>query len=160
LLSYSRVNTRGKDFTGVDMKSIVSKATSNLKLKLEETQAKIICNEMPDEINADEYQMIQLMQNLIENGIKFSKGIPEISISSSLDKGYNVFSVSDKGIGIEPQYHERIFRIFQRLHTRDEYKGMGVGLSICQRIVERHGGNIWVESTPGKGSTFFFTIPA
>jgi light-regulated signal transduction histidine kinase (bacteriophytochrome) len=109
---------------------------------------------------ADENQMVQVMQNLVENGIKFSPGKPRISITSGMiDSSEHVIRVSDNGIGIEPQYHERIFRIFQRLHVTADYKGTGIGLAICKRIIERHGGRIWVESTPREGSTFCCTIP-
>jgi PAS domain S-box-containing protein len=159
LLSFSRVKTTGKEFARVDMNSVVKKVMSNLRLKMEETSTRIVCGELP-EITADENQMIQMIQNLVENGIKFSKKGSEITISSELKDGFDIFSVKDQGIGIESQYYERIFRIFQRLHLKEEYEGMGIGLSICQRIVQRHGGNIWVESVPGKGSTFHFSIPA
>ncbi|HEX2976209.1 MAG TPA: PAS domain S-box protein [Bacteroidales bacterium] len=158
LLSYSRVGTRGKEFTWTDMNIVLSKVKANLIIKLQEMQAIVEWDELPG-IMADENQMVQLMQNLVENGIKFSKNKPEITISSRDEETCHVFSVKDKGIGIEPQYYERIFRIFQRLHGKNEYGGMGIGLSICQRIVERHGGKIWVESVPEKGSTFFFSIP-
>jgi PAS domain S-box-containing protein len=158
LLEYSRIGTRGKDFIEVDMNEVCAKVKANLRLKLDETQAIFNCDELPV-IMADENQMIQIMQNLVENGIKFSKGIPVITISAAKEDGYHVFSVKDNGIGIESQYYERIFKLFQRLHEKDEYVGMGIGLSICQLIVERHGGKIWVESVPGKGSVFFFTIP-
>lgn len=159
LLSYSRVGTKGKEFALTDMNVVLSKVKSNLLIKLEEMQAILKWDELPG-IMADENQMVQLMQNLVDNGIKFSKNIPVITISSRVEGGYHIFSVNDKGIGIEPQYYERIFRIFQRLHAKNEYGGMGIGLSICQRIVERHGGKIWVESVHEKGSTFYFSIPS
>jgi light-regulated signal transduction histidine kinase (bacteriophytochrome) len=108
---------------------------------------------------ADESQMIQLIQNLIENSIKFSHGIPEITISAGRNNDQHIFSVKDKGIGIEPQYFERIFRIFQRLHRSEEYEGTGIGLAICKRIVERHGGQIWIESAYNEGATFYFSLP-
>jgi light-regulated signal transduction histidine kinase (bacteriophytochrome) len=109
-------------------------------------------------IYADRNQMEQLLQNLILNSIKFSVGIPKIKVSSVEQSENFLFSVKDNGIGIDPQYFERIFQIFQRLLPREEYEGTGIGLSICKRIVERHGGKIWVESEPGKGATFWFTI--
>jgi light-regulated signal transduction histidine kinase (bacteriophytochrome) len=110
-------------------------------------------------IRGDASQMNQLFQNLILNSIKFSLKSPMIYISSKSIHDHYLISVKDNGIGIESQYFERIFQIFQRLHLRDQYEGTGIGLSICKRIVERHGGKIWVESEPGNGSTFFFTIP-
>jgi light-regulated signal transduction histidine kinase (bacteriophytochrome) len=108
---------------------------------------------------ADEHQMTQLIQNLIENGIKFVSHAPVISVSSKSDPNQDIISVKDNGIGIESQYFERIFLIFQRLHPKEEFSGTGIGLAICKRIVERHGGKIWVESQPGKGTTFSFSIP-
>lgn len=110
-------------------------------------------------IFADDNQMIQLVQNLIENAIKFSNDIPRITVSSKSESDYHTFYIRDEGIGIEPQYFEKIFMIFQRLHHKDSVEGTGIGLAICKRIVERHGGRIWVESDYGKGTCFFFTIP-
>lgn len=158
LLAYSRIQTKGKEFTGVDMKSVITKVRENLSLIIEESGAIVQCTELPV-IVADESQMIQLVQNLVENSIKFSKRNPEVYISYLSRDGMDVFSVLDKGIGIEPQYFDRIFRIFQRLHRSDQYEGTGIGLAICRRIAERHGGSIWVESVPGEGSTFFFSVP-
>ena len=110
-------------------------------------------------VNADEGQMMQLLQNLVENALKYCDGTPVIHISSEEDDNFYKFSVKDNGIGIEQQYLERIFQIFQRLHTKEKYEGTGIGLAVCKRIVERHNGEIWVESELGKGSTFYFTIP-
>jgi light-regulated signal transduction histidine kinase (bacteriophytochrome) len=103
--------------------------------------------------------MVQLIQNLVSNAIKFSRRRPEIHISCSSGPTFSTFAVADKGIGIDPQYSEKIFKIFQRLMPKNEYEGTGIGLSICKIIVEGHGGKIWVESEPGKGSTFWFTLP-
>lgn len=158
LLSYSRVDTRAEKLGRVNMDSVLVKVKENLKLLINETKAQVTSDKLPV-ITADESQMIQVLQNLIENGIKFRKGEPCIHISSRKRKGMYIFSVRDDGIGIEKQYFERIFRIFQKLHPHQEYKGTGIGLAICKRIVERHGGEMWVASESGKGSEFFFTIP-
>jgi two-component system, chemotaxis family, sensor kinase Cph1 len=159
LLAYSRVQTREHEFSSIDMKEVVKKVTDNLSLVISESKAEVYYDDLPVVI-ADENQIVQVMQNLIENGIKFSKGKPKIRISGSEYNNYeHLIKVADEGIGIEPQYHERIFRIFQRLHLASDYKGTGIGLAICKRIIERHGGRIWVESAPGKGSAFCFTLP-
>ncbi len=158
LLTYSRIQTRGKDFEKVDLNEVLDKVKENLSLMIEETKAVINSKNLPV-IFADESQMIQLIQNLIENGLKFRREAPDITISSILKNEDYIFSVKDKGIGIEPQYFERIFKIFQRLHRIEEYEGTGIGLAICRRIVERHGGRIWVESKYGSWTTFYFTIP-
>lgn len=158
LLAYSRVKTRGQEFSKVGMQDVIDKVKGNLRLKIQETHTTINHKDLP-EVFADRNQMIQLFQNLIENSIKFNRKSPVISISAQVNDENIVFSVSDNGIGIEQQYSDRIFRIFQRLHARNEYEGMGVGLSICQRIVERHGGRIWIERGSSEGVTFSFTIP-
>jgi light-regulated signal transduction histidine kinase (bacteriophytochrome) len=157
LLAYSRIQTKGKEFTEVDINNVLEEILRNLSLQIEKVNAVISLSDMPV-IYADKSQMIQLFQNLISNSIKFSKGIPKIKVSSIEHDDYYLFSVKDEGIGIDPQYFERIFQIFQRLLPREEYEGTGIGLSICKRIVERHGGKIWVKSKPEKGSTFWFTI--
>jgi len=158
LLTYSRLSSRGKEFSRVDMNSIKDSVIDNLKLIIKERMAEIVSDELPV-VFADETQMVQLLQNLISNSIKFSQCSPKIFISSGIEDQHYVFSVRDEGIGIESQYFERIFQIFQRLSARGEYDGIGIGLAICKRIVERHKGKIWVESRPGKGSVFSFTIP-
>ena len=158
LLSYSRLSSRGKEFSRVEMNSIKVRILDNLKLIINERNAEIVSEELPV-VFADETQMVQLLQNLISNAIKFSESSPKIFISSQIEGQFYVFSVRDEGIGIESQYFERIFQIFQRLVAREEYDGIGIGLAICKRIVERHKGKIWVESEPGKGSVFSFTIP-
>ena len=162
LLNYSRVATRGKDFELTDTKEILENTISNLYASIKENNAEITYEKLP-KIMADKRQMIQLFQNLIGNAIKFKKPdeSPEIHIKARKDESKNeyVFSVQDNGIGIEKQYMKRIFIIFQRLHTKEEYEGTGIGLAVSKRIVERHGGNIWIESEPDNGSTFYFTIP-
>jgi PAS domain S-box-containing protein len=158
LLAYSRVQTRGKQFDDVDMNVVLRKVKENLNLVIEEKKAVIKSRKLPV-VRADENQMIQLVQNLIENSLKFNRGVPQISISALKHKNEFIFEVRDKGIGIEKQYFERIFRIFQRLHRADQYGGTGIGLAICKRIVERHGGRIWVDSEINKGSVFCFSLP-
>jgi PAS domain S-box-containing protein len=162
LLRYSRVQTKGEEFKPIDVRNALNQAIFDLKISIEENNAEITHDELPTVV-ADEKQLVQLFQNLISNAIKFKKKDepPKIHISCQKDeknKEY-IFAVSDNGIGMEPEYTERIFELFQRLHTRDEYKGTGIGLAVAKKIVERHGGRIWVESKHGKGSTFYFTIP-
>lgn len=160
LLSYSRVSTRGKEFKDTDSKYALDQAIDNLRMAVEDSGAVITYDNLP-KISGDESQLIHLFQNLIDNAIKFrSEEKPRIHISARDNRDEWLFSVADNGIGIEPQYAERIFIILQRLHEKEKYPGTGIGLAICKRIIERHGGRIWVESEPGKGSTFFFTIPA
>ncbi|KAB8319738.1 GAF domain-containing protein [Tolypothrix campylonemoides VB511288] len=159
LLSYSRVSTRGQPFQRVDCNAVLNNALANLKFAIEESGAVITRDTLP-EVMADATQLSQLFQNLIANAIKFkSEQPPQIHIEVERTEEQWRFAVRDNGIGIEPQYAERIFIIFQRLHTRDKYPGTGIGLAICKKIVERHGGNIWIESQPQHGATFFFTIP-
>ncbi len=159
LLTYSRVGTRGKPFDRVDCDKILDRALNNLTKLIEENSAIIIRNSLP-EVMADGSQMEQLFQNLISNAIKFRNKAPPRILISAENKNENwIFSVQDNGIGIDPEYFERIFVIFQRLHTREEYPGTGIGLALCKKIVERHKGKIWVDSQLGEGATFYFTIP-
>lgn len=162
LLDYSLVGTEGGKFRQVNVETALDNALSNLYVAIKENNAEITHDELPI-VTADENQLIQLFQNLIGNAIKFKKHevLPKIRISARKDPQKNeyVFSVSDNGIGMETQYTDKIFEVFKRLHTIDEYRGTGIGLAIAKRIVERHGGRIWVESELGKGSTFYFTIP-
>lgn len=158
LLSYSRVQTKGREFTKVDMNSVVRQVIDVYNLKIAETRAEIRFANLPV-LFADENQMIQLMQNLIDNSLKFRKGIPLIEISANR-KGINdIISVKDNGIGLDLKFNEKVFMIFQKLHTPEEFPGTGIGLAICKRIVERHNGKIWIESQPGEGATFSFSIP-
>ena len=162
LLQYSRVQTRGEEFKPTDVQDALDKALFNLKITIDENNAEITHDKLPVVI-ADEKQLIQLFQNLIGNAIKFRKQdeVPKIHVLSKKDEENNeyILGVSDNGIGMDQQYAGRIFELFQRLHTRDEYKGTGIGLAVAKKIVERHGGKIWVESEPGIGSTFYFTLP-
>ncbi|MBN1455076.1 MAG: PAS domain S-box protein [Methanomicrobia archaeon] len=159
LLAYSRVQTRGKPFEPTDAEQVLNLTLKNLQPAIEESNAKITHDPLPTVI-VDEVQLVQVFQNLIGNAIKF-RGDEPPRIHISAEKGANewLFSVSDNGIGIEPQYTDKIFGIFQRLHSAQDYPGTGIGLAVCKRIVERHGGRIWVDSEPGKGSTFYFAIP-
>jgi light-regulated signal transduction histidine kinase (bacteriophytochrome) len=162
LLSYSRVTTRGQELSPVDMHQALGEAVINLQATVQETKALVTNDELP-RVLADNTQLVQLLQNLIGNGIKFRKKdeIPciHIGVKNSLERpGYSIFSVTDNGIGIDPKYFERLFVIFQRLHGRQEYPGTGIGLALCKRIVARHGGKIWLESEPGKGTTVYFTL--
>jgi signal transduction histidine kinase len=159
LLEYSRVETRGKPFDDTDIASILRRVISSLQVAIEEVGAKISYNGVPV-LRADASQLAQLFQNLIGNAIKFrSNRPPEIEIHSEREGEEWHFAVKDNGIGIEERYYDRIFQIFQRLHSREEYPGTGIGLAVCKRIVERHGGRIWVESEPGVGSEFHFILP-
>lgn len=159
LLAFSRVATRGKAFAPVDGNAALNHALANLSSAIRESAAIITHDPLPT-VMGDQTQLTQLFQNLIGNGLKFCAGRrPEIHIGAQRQDGGWRFTVRDNGIGIDPQYRDRIFVIFQRLHTRTEYPGTGIGLAICKRIVERHGGEISVESEPGKGAVFSFTIP-
>jgi len=159
LLDYSRVSTRGNPLQTVESETVLETALQNLKIVLEETKGTVTHDPLPV-IIADETQMVQLFQNLICNGLKFHGPQPPLIQVSAKQEGTNwIFSFQDNGIGIDPQYFEKIFVIFQRLHTRDKYPGMGIGLAIAKKIVEQHGGRIWVESEKEKGSTFYFTVP-
>ena len=159
LLTYSRVGTRGKEFAIADCNSVIKEAMRNLQVAIKENNAEIIVEPLP-KINADQSQLVQLFQNLIGNAIKFcQQEHPRIQIRATQRETDFLFQVEDNGIGIKPQYLERIFEVFKRLHTRREYPGTGIGLAICKKIVLRHGGQIWAESTPNLGTTFFFTIP-
>jgi len=158
LLAYSRVGTRGEPLMPTSMKSALSEAIANLEVAIEESHAVVTHDQLPT-VLGDESQLIQLFQNLVGNAIKFkSDDAPAIHVGVEETKDDWVFSVRDNGIGIDMKYAERIFTVFQRLHSREEYAGTGIGLAVVKKIVERHGGRIWVESTPAKGSTFYFTL--
>lgn len=159
LLAYSRVGSRNKPFEPTDCQAVLEQAIDDLGIAIEETDAVITHDELPT-VLADEFQLEQLFQNLIGNAIKFrSSQAPRIHVSARQEADEWVFSVRDNGIGIDPLYNDKILEIFQRLHGRDKYPGTGIGLAICKRIAERHGGRIWVDSEVDKGSIFYFTIP-
>ena len=159
LLTYSRVNTQAGKFKDTNLDKVLNEVLFNMGIKIQENQA-IITRESLPKICADYGQMVQIFQNLIDNALKYrSKETPQILISARKEDKQWLFSVEDNGIGIDPKYADRIFMIFKRLHTNEEYEGTGIGLAITKRIIERHEGRIWVESELGKGSTFYFTIP-
>jgi light-regulated signal transduction histidine kinase (bacteriophytochrome) len=160
LLAYSRVGTKGKELVPVSLEAPLKRALTNLRAAIQESGAAVTCDALPT-VDADEIQLAQVFQNLIGNALKFrSKEMaPHIHVGAVEEAGEWHISVADNGIGIEPQYFERIFMLFQRLHAMGEYPGTGIGLAICKKVAERHGGRIWVTSTPGAGSTFHFTLP-
>ncbi|MEW6555554.1 MAG: ATP-binding protein [Actinomycetota bacterium] len=159
LLALSRVENRGGEFELVDSEKVLEGVLRDIGLAVEENEAEITHDDLPSVI-ADEAQLSKLLQNLITNAIRFrGEEAPRVHVSARQEIGEWVFSVADNGIGIDPKYHERIFQIFERLNPRSDVSGTGIGLSITRKIVERHGGRIWVESEPGRGSTFYFTLP-
>ncbi len=159
LLEFSEIGTKERELKYLHSEKIVEQVLTNLETLINDTNAEVTHNPLPI-IYANEYQMIQLFQNLISNGIKFrGKNSPKIHISAKKGDNEYIFAVKDNGIGIEKKHLERIFNIFQRLHSRNEYDGSGIGLAVAQRIVQEHSGKIWAISTPGKGSTFYFSIP-
>jgi light-regulated signal transduction histidine kinase (bacteriophytochrome) len=160
LLAYSRVGTRGKPLEPIDCNDVLQEAMANLTTAIEESHAEIHAGPLP-KVAGDEVQMLQLFQNLVGNALKFRnpEQQPQIQISAQREGANWVFAIRDNGIGIAAEHQSRIFLIFQRLHQRHEYPGTGIGLALCKKVIERHGGRIWVESEPGQGSTFYFTIP-
>jgi signal transduction histidine kinase len=159
LFNYSKVTYTTRDFTPVECGMVLKKAMFNLKIAIDEKKAAINCGNLPL-VRGDEFQLIQLFQNLLSNALKFNTSpAPEIRVEAIESRGEWVFKFTDNGIGIPDEHFERIFLIFQRLHTVDKYPGAGIGLALCKKISENHGGRIWVESKPGKGSSFFVTLP-
>lgn len=158
LLSYSRLTTKARPPELIESQAACSSAIVNLRQSIEDSGALVETGSLPT-VRADATQLTQLFQNLIGNAIKYRREEPRIYVAAREEGEFWVFSIKDNGIGIEPQYTQRIFEMFQRLHTRKQYSGTGIGLAICRKIAERHGGRIWVESQPGQGSTFFFSIP-
>jgi len=160
LLEYARVGTQGKPFELTEGSAVVSQALANLRIAIDTVGAVVTCDPLPT-VAADPSQLVQVFQNLLANALKFhGTQPPRVHISATRQEQHWVFAVRDNGIGIELQYAERIFAIFQRLHTTAQYPGTGIGLAICKKVIERHGGRIWVESSLGHGATFFFTLPA
>jgi PAS domain S-box-containing protein len=158
LLAYARVETQAQPLVPTALEAALTQALTNLQVGIRERGATITHDPLPS-VMADERQLVQLFQNLIGNAIKFCKDkSPEVHVSAEPRTDDWVVSVRDNGIGLEPQYAEKIFQIFQRLHGKGEYPGTGIGLAICKKIVERHGGRIWVESAAGQGATFSFTL--
>lgn len=159
LLAYSRVGSRAKALVPTNSREVLDGVLSQLKLALEQAGAQITFDNLPM-VLADDTQLGQVFQNLISNAIKFhSDQPPKIHVSAKQSEDQWIFSVQDNGIGIDPEYFDRVFVMFQRLHGKDEYPGTGIGLAVCKRIVDRHGGKIWIQSQIGKGSTFFFSLP-
>jgi len=158
LLTYSRIGRQSQDNVAVDLNIIIEDCLEDLSMAIEETNATINYPSLPT-IKANPREIRQLFQNLIANALKFTRGkIPQIKITATQKGDLWLFSVTDNGIGIEPQYSDKIFQMFQRLHNDSEYEGTGIGLAVCHKIVEGHGGKIWVESQLDKGSTFYFTL--
>lgn len=160
LLVYSRTGTQGKEAQEVDSNAVLGRTLETLNITIQENNARVTHDQLPL-VRAEGTQLGQLFQNLIGNALKYRNGAaPEIHIGCQRAGNYWEFSVRDNGIGIDPQFAQKIFVIFQRLHTKETYPGTGIGLAVCKKIVERHGGRIWVESKPQEGSTFYFTLPA
>jgi signal transduction histidine kinase len=159
LLVYARVDSRAKEKQPTDCNAVLDRVRRDLTMAIQESGAIVTIDPLPT-IEADETQLAQLFQNLVGNAIKFRNGnAPEVRVSFEAQANDWLFAVKDNGIGIDPQFRERVFAIFQRLHTQADYSGTGIGLAVCKKIVERHGGKIWLESEVGKGTTFLFTVP-
>lgn len=159
VLAYSRIEAASRRRQKVSLRRIVADAASMLEAVLEDSGGRITCDELPT-VAADRPQLAQVMQNLIGNGLTYrGEEPPRVHVSAERGDGEWIVAVRDNGMGIDPKYHERVFEIFRRLHNQKEFAGTGIGLAICRRVIEGHGGRIWLDSTPGKGSTFYFTIP-
>jgi light-regulated signal transduction histidine kinase (bacteriophytochrome) len=160
LLVYSRVGTQASPPERINAGAVLKNVLHGLQVAIAESHAEVVCDELPD-VTADAMQLGQVFQNLIGNALKFhAQRPPHIRIGAEPSAGKWVFSVADNGIGIDKGHAERVFQMFQRLHERGRYPGSGIGLAIAKKIVERHGGRIWFESVPDKGTTFYFTMPS
>lgn len=159
LLELSRIESAGQAFEPVELDEILADVLQDLAIQIDERDAEVVAEPLP-RVEGDPRQLRQVFQNLLDNAITYSgEDPPRITISASRNGARCEIAVRDEGIGIEPADAGRIFEVFHRLHTHDEVPGTGIGLAVCQRIIERHGGRIWVDSTPGEGSTFRFTLP-
>ncbi|ELY65753.1 multi-sensor signal transduction histidine kinase [Natrinema versiforme JCM 10478] len=159
-IAYSRIETGGDPFEPVDLEAILEEVLTDLQIKIEEHDAEVTVEELPC-VKGDRGQLRQLFQNLLDNAIQYSGDEPpSVRVSAEDDGSEWVVSVRDEGIGMDPEQTDRVFEVFQRLHTQDEHSGTGIGLAICKRIVERHGGEIWIDSVPGEGTTFSLTLSA
>jgi light-regulated signal transduction histidine kinase (bacteriophytochrome) len=160
LLAYSRVETQGDPFEPVDLEDVLADVLADLQLRIEDTGAEIDADPLPV-VDGDADQLRQVFQNLLENAIEYSgDDPPQIRVGAERSGDEWIVAVADEGIGIDPEHRDRIFEVFQRLHARGEHEGIGIGLALCERIVERHGGDIWVDSEPGRATTFYFSLPA
>jgi light-regulated signal transduction histidine kinase (bacteriophytochrome) len=160
LLAYSRVSSQGNPFSPTDCELLLTNVLSNLQVTVHETGAIVTHDPLPT-VMADALQLGLVFQNIISNALKFhGESSPRVHVSAQQMGKEWLISIRDNGIGIDPQFSERIFVIFQRLHSREAYPGTGIGLAICRKIVERHGGRIWADSQPGQGASFYFTLPA
>ena len=160
LLEYSRVTTRGNQMERTDANAVLDDVLTDLQIRIEETDATITTNDLPT-VTADSDHLAQIFRNLLSNALEYSgEEPPQVHVSAEPTEGEWVFAVADEGIGIDPEYHDRIFKVFEQLHGDGGETGTaGIGLALCERIVERHGGDIWVDSNRGEGTTFYFTIP-
>lgn len=160
LLAYSRLDSQARPFEATDCRRLLDEVKANLSGPIQDARAEIESSDLPT-VLADRFQVAQVLQNLIGNGIKYNTAeTPRVTVTATRRGNEWIFSVSDNGIGIDPKYREKVFEIFRRLHTQQEYPGTGIGLAICQKIVERHGGQIWIDSNEGGGTVFRFTLPA
>ncbi|GAB3030477.1 sensor histidine kinase [Natronobiforma cellulositropha] len=160
LLEYSRVETRGNAFEPVDLETLLADVRKDLELSIHASEAALTVDDLPH-VYGDARQLRQVFQNLLSNAISYSGDAPpRVRVSAEPEDSMWTVSVSDAGVGIDPEAHERVFGVFERLHTQEEQPGTGIGLALCKRVVERHGGTIWLESIPGEGTTVSFTLPA